>query len=344
MIRLHDRSGDFGWSRGETRDPNKADVGPQRLLSRYLYPSPSLRWTPAQYTPVCTDSKEEDHKYYIQTKTPGPFRAFLPYVQASATLRAMTFLDAVILGIVEGLTEFLPISSTGHLILTGHLLGIEESAFLGTFDIVIQLGAILAVVFLYGGQLLLQRALLLRTIVAFLPTGIIGLLVYPVVKDVFLTNPSITVYSLLIGGIILIVFEQFHREKQSALDDLATLPLWKAALIGVFQSLAVVPGTSRAAATIIGGLCLGMKRASIVQFSFLLAIPTMAAASGYDLLKTAPSFSGNELWLLSVGFAVSLITAFLAVKWFLRFVRSHSFTPFGIERIAVAVLFLTLIL
>jgi undecaprenyl-diphosphatase len=256
----------------------------------------------------------------------------------------MGILHAAILGIIEGITEFLPISSTGHLMLTSSLLGIAQTEFVKSFEVAIQLGAILSVVVIYWKSLLVQWETMKRIAVAFIPTAVIGFALYKVVKSVFLGSTSVVLWSLLVGGILIILFERWHKEKGppvgGAIDDVSRMTYRQAALIGVFQSLAVVPGVSRAAATIVGGLLLGLSRRTIVEFSFLLAVPTMLAATGYDLLKSAGSFATTDLTALAVGFLVSFAVAFVVVRWFIRFVQTHTFTAFGWYRIAVALAFL----
>lgn len=255
----------------------------------------------------------------------------------------MDFLDAIILGIVEGLSEFLPISSTGHLVLTSSLLGISGDAFTKSFEIAIQLGAILSVVVLYWRKLFLDREIMKRIMVAFIPAGVIGFLLYKVVKHL-LGSPLVVVISLFVGGVVLILFERWYREKDGAMDDLAAMPYGTAVKLGLFQAISIIPGVSRSGATILGGLFLGMRREAIVEFSFLLAVPTMIAATGYDLLKNAHSFASTEWHLLGVGFVVSFLVAMLAVKWLLRYVRTHTFVSFGIYRIIVSVLFFMFVL
>ena len=250
----------------------------------------------------------------------------------------MDIFHSILLGIVEGLTEFLPVSSTGHLILASRVMGLSETDFLKTFEIVIQAGAILAVAILYWKKLLLDSETLKRVIVAFIPTGILGLILYKYIK-VWLGSESIVLWSLLIGGIILILFERYHRESPDAHMEIATMPYQKAVYLGLFQSLAMVPGVSRSGATIVGGLLLGFSRTTIVEFSFLLAIPTMAAATGLDLLKNYQSFTSGDALSLGVGFIVSFIVALLAVRWFLDYVKTHTFTAFGIYRIVIALIF-----
>lgn len=255
----------------------------------------------------------------------------------------MNVMHAIILGVVEGVTEFLPISSTGHMILAGHLLGLTQTEFLKTFEIAIQLGAILAVVVLYARTLLVNIEVVKRIAAAFIPTAVVGAVLYKIVKHVLMGNQQIVLWSLFLGGIFLIVFDMQHREKPDSLDKIETIPYRTAVMIGLFQSLAMVPGVSRAAATIIGGLLLGMKRKTIVEFSFLLAIPTMAAATVLDLLKSAPTFSSDQFVLLGIGFIVSFIVAIGSIKFLLHFIKTNNFVVFGIYRIIVACLFWALV-
>ncbi|PIR88350.1 MAG: undecaprenyl-diphosphatase UppP [Candidatus Harrisonbacteria bacterium CG10_big_fil_rev_8_21_14_0_10_44_23] len=252
----------------------------------------------------------------------------------------MTFFTVAILGIIEGITEFLPISSTGHLILASHVLKIPSSSFLTSFEISIQLGAILAVVFLYWKTLTTNKDVILKIITAFIPTAIIGWFLYPVIKHYLLGSSTIVLWSLLAGGVALIIFEFSHREKESSIAKIKDLSYKKAFVIGLFQSIAIIPGVSRAAATIVGGLILNMRRRTIVEFSFLLAVPTMAAATGLDLLKSSAQISGNEFMLLAVGFFIAFAVAVASIKFLLRFIKNNTFIAFGIYRIVLAVLFL----
>lgn len=247
----------------------------------------------------------------------------------------MNILDALLLAVVEGITEFLPISSTGHLVLTSHLLGIEQTAFLKSFEVIIQLGAILAIVALYWKIFLKNVKIWKRIVVAFLPTAIIGLFAYDIVKSL-LGQEIVTVAALFFGGIILILFELLYKEKSHHAGNIEDISLKNAFFIGLFQSISMIPGVSRAAATIFGGLFLGAKRKAAVEFSFLLAVPTMLAATGLDLIKSEFSFTSYEFVLLSVGFIGSFLVALLAVKTFLKFIQNHTFIPFGIYRIALA--------
>lgn len=255
----------------------------------------------------------------------------------------MTTWDTIILGALEGFTEFLPISSTGHLILAAELLGLPSTEFLKSFQIAIQLGAIAAVLMLYFRSFLNVK-LLKKLFVAFLPTGLVGFLVYPYVKGFLLGNSLVVVMSLFVGGIALIVFELLHKEKWSDAIDLTDISYKQAALIGAFQSVAIIPGVSRSAATIVGGLLVGLPRVSIVEFSFLLAVPTMVAATGYDLLKSAHAFSAGDVELMVIGFIVSFIVALASMKLLLNIVKRFSFIPFGIYRIIVSVLFFAIVI
>ena len=250
----------------------------------------------------------------------------------------MLFLHSLILGIVEGVTEFLPVSSTGHLILASALLGISQSEFQKTFEIVIQLGAILAVVVIYWRSFLSPDTLK-KVIVAFIPTGIIGLALYKVVKTYLLGNDIAVLWALGLGGAFLIFFEYIHTEKESASSSIAEVSYTQAVWIGLFQAISIIPGVSRSAATILGGLLVGLKRRTIVEFSFLLAVPTMLAASGLSLLKTSVAFSMSEVGALAVGFIAAFMVALLSIRFLLRYVRTHTFVPFGAYRIVVALLF-----
>ncbi len=255
----------------------------------------------------------------------------------------MTLFDAGILGLIEGITEFLPISSTGHLILFSDLLGVPSSDFLTTFEIAIQFGAILAVVVLYFKSFF-DLEVLKRLFIAFVPTAIVGFLLYKLLKTYWLDNEMLVVAMLFFGGIALIIFELWHRGDEHAILDVKSISYKHSFLIGLCQSIAIVPGVSRSAATIIGGLFLGISRVAIVEFSFLLAVPTMAAATGYDVLKNAHLFSSDQFLTLAIGFVISFIVAMAAIKFLLSYVRKHTFIPFGVYRIIVAALFLLFML
>lgn len=247
--------------------------------------------------------------------------------------------QSVLLGIIEGFTEFLPISSTAHLILASRLLGLSQSNFVKTFEIAIQSGAILAVLVLYWRKFL-DKDVLKRIIVAFIPTAVIGFIFYSVVKTHLLGNMSVILWALGLGGIFLILFEMRFKNKDTA-GDIKNMRYAHALYIGVFQSLAMIPGVSRAAATIIGGMLLGIRREAIVEFSFLLAVPTMIAATGFDFLKSFNEFSDSEFSMLGIGFLISFITAIISIRFLLSYIRRHSFSAFGIYRILL-VLFMLL--
>lgn len=257
----------------------------------------------------------------------------------------MDFIHAIVLGIVEGLTEFLPVSSTGHLILVSDILHIQQTDFVKSFEIMIQLGAILAVVVLYRRRFLTDQETLKRLAIAFLPTAFVGLVLYRFIKSLF-ESPMTIVATLFLGGVIILLFERWLKNRKPTVPeaDASVMTYLQAFLIGLAQSVAVIPGVSRSGATIVGGLALGLSRTAITEFSFLLAVPTMAAATGYDLLKSAGSFSSADVPVLLVGFAVSFAVALIAVKSFLRFVKGHSFDAFAIYRILAAIAFYLLVI
>lgn len=255
----------------------------------------------------------------------------------------MSLFHVLVLSIVEGLTEFLPISSTGHLILTGKLLGIQTTNFTETFDIVIQLGAIFAVVVLYFKKFL-NIKLIKKLIVAFIPTGIVGMLLYPFIKGFLLGSSWVTLNALFWGGIALIVIELIFKKKNQGKEidikiDYEMITYKKAFLIGCFQCLSVIPGMSRAAATIIGGLVGGLNRPTATEFSFLLAVPTMIVASGYDLYKSRDMIAQGGVLTLFIGTVLAFIFAMVAIKFLIGFVKKHDFKSFGIYRIALSVLY-----
>ena len=253
----------------------------------------------------------------------------------------MSYLHALILGIVEGITEFLPISSTAHMILAGRLLGLGDSDFVKSFQIIIQLGAILSVVVLFWRKLL-DRDVLAKAVVGFVPIGLAGLTVYKAVKSYLLGNVPVVLGALLVGGIVLVLFDR-RRQEEDGPVDFSTITYGRAAAIGAFQCLGLIPGVSRSAATIVGGSLIGVPRRTIIEFSFLLAIPTMAAATGYDLLKNYRLLGGN-FDVLAVGFVVSFVVALLAIKSFLGYIKNRSFAAFGWYRIVLAVLYFVVFL
>ena len=254
----------------------------------------------------------------------------------------MTMIDAIVLGIVEGLTEFLPISSTAHLILTADFLGLAPTDSLKAFETIIQLGAILAVVFIYKERLLWDTTshssftatykLWFKLCVAFVPTGLVGLFFYSAIKEFFTFGSSLLFMATT--GVAFILIEWLHNEKPHHIEDIHQTSYVKSIAIGVFQTISLLPGVSRSGATIMGGMLLGLKRKTAVEFSFLLAIPTMFVATAYELYKGYEMFVYDDMVQLSIGFVVSFVFSYIAVKWFLKFIEKYSFTPFGLYLIA----------
>lgn len=253
----------------------------------------------------------------------------------------MNIIDVMILSFIEGVTEFLPISSTGHLILASQLLGIEQNSFLKSFQIVIQLGAILAVLFLFWRKFL-DIKLLIKLFISFVPTGFCGLLLYKFIKDLF--HSHTVAYMLIIGGILFIILEVFLKDKKPEVYSVESISYKRAFLIGCFQCLAMIPGTSRSGATIFGGLLLKLDRKVATEFSFLLAVPTMFFASGYDIYKNIDTFSAQNISFILIGMFLTFIFAIFAIKVLLKFISNFSYISFGIYRIIIGVVFLGVIL
>ncbi len=251
----------------------------------------------------------------------------------------MNFIHVLILSAIEGLTEFLPISSTGHLILTSKLLGIGETDFVKTFEIVIQLGAILAIVVLYFKKFLSSWDLIKKLITAFIPTAAVGFVLYPFIKQVLLGSSAVTLNALFWGGIALIGVEWLLKHKKKTVKKPTEITYNQALVIGTFQSLSVIPGVSRAAATIVGGLLTGLDRSTATEFSFLLAVPTMVAATALDIYKSRDVITKGGVLTLFVGSVLSFFFAIIAVKFLVNYVKKHDFTSFGIYRIILAILF-----
>ncbi|HKC14490.1 MAG TPA: undecaprenyl-diphosphatase UppP [Patescibacteria group bacterium] len=248
----------------------------------------------------------------------------------------MDFIHSFILAAIEGVAEFLPISSTGHLIIVSKLLAIPQTDFVKSFEIAIQSGAILAVVILYWKQILSDRKIFKNIAYAFVPTAVVGFVLYKFIKGFLIGNLQITLLMLVLGGVAIIFLEKYFKKSEQKLS-IQDLTIKQSAFIGLVQSIAVVPGVSRAAATILGGMGIGLRREEATRFSFMLAIPTMFAATGYDLLKSASSFNSSQIQVLAFGFLVSFVFAFLAVRWFIAYVRSRTLIPFGIYRIVAGI-------
>lgn len=251
----------------------------------------------------------------------------------------MTLFQSIIIAIIEGLTEFLPISSTGHMILASAAMGIHDDEFVKTFEVFIQLGAILAIALMYIKRFFRGLKIYYKLLAAFIPTAIVGLLAYDFIKG-YLFNPVVVSVSLILGGVILILIDKKVVSQTSDLAEVEDISYRSAFFIGLFQCLSMVPGTSRAAATIIGGVFNGLDKKQATEFSFLLAVPTMMAAGGYDLLKSELTFTQEQIILLALGSGIAFISAWFAVKLFLKFVSNHGFTAFGWYRIVLGILFL----
>ena len=251
----------------------------------------------------------------------------------------MNVLNAIILGLVEGITEFLPISSTAHLIISSKLLNIPATEFQKFFEVFIQSGAILAVVFIYWKIILKNRNLMINIILSFFPTAVIGLLLHKVIKGVFFESFTLIAISLFVIGLFFIVFEFLLKKKVVNTDKkIIQMTILQALLIGVGQSLAVVPGVSRAGAVILTMMILGFNREESALYSFVLAVPTLLAASLFDFIKTNPQliFTGSNPLFLFIGLITSFFSALLAVKWFIRFLQKNSLSYFGVYRIILA--------
>jgi len=256
---------------------------------------------------------------------------------------SLDIIKAIILGIVEGLTEFLPVSSTGHLILTNALLpNTGNKEFWETFEIVIQLAAILAVVVLYFKRFIHGFEIYKKLLLAFIPTGILGFIYAHFHMKEFLFNPAVVSSSLIVGGVILIMLDKWSAKKESKYASLEAIPASSAMKIGLIQSISMIPGVSRAAATILGGIYNGFNRRQATEFSFLLAVPTMFVASGYELWKAKDNLDKSHINLLLIGSLVAFVFAMLAVKGFINFLVKYGFKGFGYYRIIIGVLALIL--
>lgn len=251
-------------------------------------------------------------------------------------------LTAALLGLLEGLTEFIPVSSTGHLLLAGHFLGFESDG--KTFEVVIQLGAILALISVYAvklGQLFLAartqewaRRAVISVTLAFLPAVFIGLLLHKFIKEVLFETPILIAVMLILGGFVLLFVDRIAPKEPKHTDALE-LPFGKSLAIGFCQCLAMVPGVSRSGATIVAALLMGVEKRAAAEFSFLLSLPTMAAAVAYDLFKNRDVLDFGAVADIAVGFAVAFLTAVVVVRWVLGYVGRHGYAVFGWWRIIV---------
>lgn len=274
----------------------------------------------------------------------------MPSIRAEGQNEIMVeWWKVVLLGAIEGFTEFLPISSTGHLLIAAKLLQFTENAN-GTFEIFIQLGAMLAILGYYARDLLTQaqalpndpaiRRFWLNILIAFLPAAVVGALAHDWIKTVLFESPTIIAWALIIGGIVLIAIEQLP--KRVTTTEVTHISFGQALGAGLAQLTALVPGVSRSGATIVGGLLGGVDRPAATNFSFYLAIPTLAAATLFDLVTSLGQLTTSDLGHLVLGLIVAMITAWISIGWLLRYVARHTFVAFGLYRIAIGILILGL--
>lgn len=250
----------------------------------------------------------------------------------------MDIFQAIIIAIVEGITEFLPVSSTGHMIITQKILGIESTDFVKMFTVNIQFGAILSVIVLYRKKFFQSVNFYLLLLAAFIPAAITGFLLGDKI-DALLENVEVVAVSLILGGIILLFADKWLNRP----DATQLITYTKAVKIGLFQCIALIPGVSRSAATIIGGLIQKLDRKTATEFSFFLAVPTMFAATFYKLLKTYNTIDSAQVNLLALGNVVAFIVAMLAIKFFIHFITRYGFKIFGYYRIAIGIIILLLL-
>ncbi len=251
----------------------------------------------------------------------------------------MSFFDAIILGIIEGLTEFLPISSTAHILIGAYFLNLDNNAqFFQGFVVAVQFGSILAILVLFWKRFCSGFPFLLKLAVAFLPTGVLGLLFHKIIA--LLLSVHTAAFMLIIGGVVFILTEYKYKNKDFKTHTIHDITLKQAFLIGCFQSLAMIPGTSRSGATIIGGLLLGLSRKNATEFSFLLAFPTMTIATAFSLYKSHDIIAMEHIQLLLLGMFVAFVSALVIMKAFLSFIARFNFVCFGIYRIIVGLIFL----
>lgn len=252
-----------------------------------------------------------------------------------------TIIGALLLGILEGLTEFLPVSSTGHLLLAGHFLGFKSPG--NTFEVLIQLGAILAILSVYLSRLLTiardlptsskARRFVIGVLIAFLPAALIGVMAHGFIKTVLFETPALICIVLILGGIVLLFIDRLSTEPKYT--DVMDFPVSLSFRIGLFQCLAMIPGTSRSGATIVGALLMGTDKRSAAEFSFFLAMPTMAGAFTYDLYKNYDQLSASDFSFIGIGFIAAFISAVFVVRGLLGFVATHGFALFAWWRIVV---------
>ncbi|ATX78520.1 Undecaprenyl-diphosphatase [Mariprofundus aestuarium] len=255
----------------------------------------------------------------------------------------MDILQAIWLGLIEGATEFLPISSTGHLIVVSHWLGISQNEENKAFEVIIQLAAILAVVANYREKFTFKYLDLWKKVVlAFIPIGVVGFLFHKQIKAMFTVETVATMF--IVGGIVFLIVEYLHRDREYPTKRVEEMSYRQALWVGIAQVFALIPGTSRAGASIIGALLVGVDRKASAEFSFLLALPVMMAASGFDLLKHYQDFTGSNLIVLAAGFVVAFVSAWFVMRLFIRFLEHFTFIAFGIYRILFGALLFWVVL
>ena len=254
----------------------------------------------------------------------------------------MDIFQAIIIGIIEGIAEFLPVSSTGHMIVAGRFLGIPQNAVVDAYEIIIQFAAILAVMLIYREKISFKKVdLWSKLMLAFVPFAIAGFLVKDSIDVLF--NSRTVAYMFIVGGVIFLVLEYFYTESPHQTKEAEEVSYAQALWVGIAQIFAIVPGTSRSGATIVGGLLAGMNRKAASDFSFLLAIPVMGAVSGYSLLKHYHDLAGANVMAFAIGFVVAFVVAYVTVKLFLVFIQRFSFVPFGIYRILFGIILLMIL-
>lgn len=253
----------------------------------------------------------------------------------------MQIWQAFILGIVEGLTEFLPISSTFHLIFTSQLLHIENTDFLKVFEVFIQSGGILAVLFLYGKELFSDWSLIKKLILSFIPTAIVGFLLHAVIKNFFFETNWLMLGAFITVGVIFILYEWRLRQNKNEINqEIKDLNWFQSMLIGLGQALAVIPGVSRSGAVMLTMMAMGQSRAQAAKYSFLLALPTICSAAALDIfkLRETASISVQEIGLLAVGFVTAFFSALIVLRWFISFIQKNTLVNFGIYRIILGLI------
>lgn len=325
----------------------------------FLRPLEQNRTTPINFLRVSAWSARTGSWYTVWLcRTRAAYRLRCPVqpryrpLQTGRILCVEELWKAIVLGAVEGFTEFLPISSTGHLLVAARLLNFQADMG-GTFAIFIQLGATLAMLLYFARDLLAQartvlhsrsvQRLWLNVIIAFVPAGLVGFFVHDWIKEVLFVSPYVVPITLIAGGILMFVVEWYARDRVRT-TDAELLSHQQALAVGLAQILALVPGVSRSGATIVGGMAAGISRPAATRFSFFLAIPTMLIATTFDLVTSVENISGSDWVLLAAGTITAAVTAWIAIAWLLRYVANHTLALFGVYRIAIGSLILLLLL